>query len=111
MTGRLPGLRELATAALTDNSDLIYRHRDTWSDGTTCRFSVQDPSKVQTGFALTLRQQPESLLLRIVKVHPEDARPAKGASVDYQGYPLVLVAWSDASNFTGQRLGTGRLEQ
>ncbi len=111
MTGRLPGIRDLTRAALIDNADLIYRHSGTWSDGTVCRFSVQDPSKVQSSFALSLRQQPESLLLRIVKVHPEDVRPAKGASIDWQGYPLTLVAWSDASDFTGQRLGTGRLEQ
>ena len=111
MTDRLPGIRELVQAALTDNADLLYRHTGTWSDGTACRFSVQDPSKVQGAFAASLRQQPEALLLRIIRVHPADTRPARGATTDWQGYPLTLVAWSDESDFTGQRLGTGRLEQ
>ena len=109
--GRLEDLQAMSQGVLRDNADLLYRHTATWSDGTRCRYSVTDPSKVQTAFALSLRQQPEALQLRIVKVHPDDPRPAKGATVDWQGYPLVLVAWSDVSDFTTTCTGTGRLEQ
>ncbi|GGJ65330.1 hypothetical protein GCM10008939_06570 [Deinococcus aquiradiocola] len=72
---------------------------------------MQDPAKVQGAFSATLRQQPDALALRIIRVYPDDTLPGVGASIDWLGYPLIVVAMSDPSDFTGTRVLTGRLER
>ena len=111
MTGRFPSLRDLAQAALRDNDDLLYRHAATWSDGTTCRFSVQDPSKTSGGSQLAQRLTglPDVLDVRLLRVHLDDPKPGGRASIPWDGGTLTLEDWSQASDFTGQAIGICRM--
>lgn len=88
-----------------------FRHTDTWSDGTSCRFSVQDPSATDQGTRLAQRLTGtvEVLDVRLVKTHPADPPPGEGASLPWDGGTLTLVSWGQVSDFTGQAVGVCRL--
>ncbi|AZI45329.1 hypothetical protein EHF33_20685 (plasmid) [Deinococcus psychrotolerans] len=88
---------------------LRFRHSATWSDGTTCRFSVQDPAKDGRSGPQKLSTHPLEASLRRLKVHPDDVQPAPGASTPYQGGKLVRGFQTDTSDFTGQQTGVCRL--
>ncbi|GGR11410.1 hypothetical protein [Deinococcus ruber] len=111
MTGRLERIKAAAQRALSSNGDLLYRHEATWSDNTTCRFSVQEPSKTNPLVAALLQVNPQQTGLRVVKVHPDDPRPKEGSHIPWQGGTLTLERWSDKSDFTDQREGTARYER
>lgn len=100
--GRLENLRNLAVTQLRRNADVLYRHEAEWSDGTTCRYSVKDPQKLDTATARALRNDPAYDRPRLVTVHPDDEKPGTGATVEHEGRTLHLVVWTDVSDFTGQ---------
>ncbi len=90
---------------------LRFRHQATWSDGTHCRFSLQDPSKTDAGVRMAQRltgtdEVTDVLLLR---VHPDDPRPDTGAEVPWDYGTARLVSWGTPSDFTGQAVGVCRL--
>ncbi|WP_407572134.1 hypothetical protein [Deinococcus altitudinis] len=108
---RLDQYRALAQSQLKANADLLYRHTATWSDGTTCRFSVQDPNKGND--VRTAAINPDVASLRVLKIHPDDSAPEVSASTPWEGGTLTRGANSDTSDFTGQaayacRLADGR---
>ncbi|GGO22172.1 hypothetical protein [Deinococcus humi] len=108
---RLPGLQATAQRLLNQNADLLYRHTDTWSDGTSCRFSVQDPNQTDQGTRLAQRLTgvPDVLDVRLLKTHPADPPPGEGASLTWDGGTLTLVNWGQVSDFTGLAVGVCRL--
>lgn len=90
---------------------LRFRHTATWSDGTTCRFSVRDPARTDQGTRLAQRLTgtPEVLDIRLLSTHPEDEPPGEGASIPWDGGTLTLVSWGQVSDFTVQAAGVCRL--
>lgn len=111
MTGRLLAIRERATEALRRNADVLYRHSATWSDGSSCRFSVKDAARVKPDEVARLSAFAGSngLLfqdLRVLTVHPDDVPPGEGASLNWDGGTLEVLSWSQVSDFTGQAKGT-----
>lgn len=94
-----------------ESNAVRFRHTATWSDGTDCRFSVQDPSKTDAGTKLAQRLTgvPDVLDVRLLKAHPADPPPGEGASLPWDGGTLTLVGWSQVSDFTGQAVGVCRL--
>ncbi|WP_161881939.1 hypothetical protein [Deinococcus alpinitundrae] len=90
-------------------NELRFRHSATWSDGTTCRFSVQDPAKDGRSNPQRLSTSPLDASLRRLKVHPDDVMPAPGASTPYQSGLLVRGSQTDISDFTGTSTGVCRL--
>ena len=110
--GLLDELRAEARGVLVDPelSEVLFRHKQAWSDGTTCRFSVQDPSKTSSGSQLAQRLTglPDVLDVRLIRVHPDDARPGTLATLPWDGGTLSLVEWSQKSDFTDQAIGIGR---
>ncbi|CAM3269028.1 hypothetical protein DESA109040_05910 [Deinococcus saxicola] len=106
---RLPGIQATAHRLLTGNADLLYTLTGTWSDGTLCRFSVRDPNKGGRSSETQLQTDPIPASLRLLRVHPDDARATPGASLIYQGERLVLGLWADQSIWTGQQVGVCRL--
>ena len=87
----------------SDLNELRFRHTATWSDGTSCRFSVErlDPLK--------LAREPMTASLLKVRVHVLDTKPAPGSTALYEGYTLSLGQWSDPSDFTGQSFSVARV--
>jgi hypothetical protein len=108
--GRLEDFQALAQGALRDNADLVYRHTDTWSDGTRCRYSVTDPNRTDAGAKLAQRLTgtPDVLDVRFLKVHPDDPKPGTRATLPWDGGTLTLEDWSQVSEFTGQATGICR---
>jgi len=88
---------------------LRFRHSATWSDNTTCRFSVQDPAKDGRSGPQKLATSPLDASLRRLKIHPDDTMPAPGASTPYQSGLLVRGSQTDTSDFTGTSTGVCRL--
>lgn len=109
MTTELDQLRAEAGRELRANADVLYRHSGTWSDNTTCRFSVQDPARDGRSGPQRLSTSPLDASLRRLKVHPDDVMPAIGASVAYQGGVLVRGQQTDTSDFTSTSTGVCRL--
>ena len=111
--GLLDELRAEARGVLVDPelSEVLFRHRQTWSDGTLCRFSVQDPSKTSSGSQLAQRLTglPDVLDVRLLRVHLDDPKPGGRASIPWDGGTLTLEDWSQASDFTGQAIGICRM--
>ncbi|GAA3995242.1 hypothetical protein GCM10022631_01760 [Deinococcus rubellus] len=106
----LDALRADARSELRANAELIYRHSATWSDGTTCRFSVQDPSKVDGNLARSLRSRPDAADLRILKVHQDDSRPALAARTPFDsGGVLFVERYPQQSDFLDSGLAVCRL--
>lgn len=111
---RLRNAVQTAVNAVQSNSALnalLYRHTGTWSDGTSCRFSVRDPAKTDQGTRLAQRLTGEVSVtdVRLLTVHPDDEPPGEGASLPWDGGTLTLVSWGQPSDFTGQAVGVCRL--
>ena len=114
MTSRLPAIRQRATDALRRNADVIYRHQGVFtlsSHEWPCRFSVRDPQKLKADEVAKLRMFADSRNLaytdlRQLKVHPDDTVPFPGATLPWDDGVLEVLEWSQASDFTGQRVGT-----
>jgi hypothetical protein len=106
---RLPDIQGAFRQALETNADLLYRHTATWSDGTRCRFSVQDPNKADTALNRTLRERPDAPDLRLLKVHPADTRPTLAAHLTWEDGVLFVERYAQASDFTAQAVGVCRL--
>jgi len=100
--GKVQGNQEL--------NEVRFRHTGTWSDGTTCRFSVQDPNP--HGRWSTPRAAPDRHArradVRVLRVHPQDLPPGEGAALAWDGGTVTLVSWSQVSDFTGQAVGVCR---
>lgn len=100
--------------ALLENADLLYRHTGTFRLGSSewvCRFSVRDPSKVKSDELARLQafagiEGVSYRDLRLLKVHPDDTIPFSGATIPWDDGTLHVLEWSQASDFTGQRVGT-----
>lgn len=113
---RLDAVRDRAQGALRRNANLIYRHTGTFrlkSSEWTCRFSVRDPSKVKADelarlqlFASTQGPGVTYRDLRTLRVHPDDTLPFPGATIPWDDGTLHVLEWSQASDFTGVRVGT-----
>jgi len=104
---RLDRYRAQAQRQLTKYADVLYRHEATWSDGTSARFSVQDPTKGKDVRSYAL--SPDSASLRVVRFHPEDPVPAEGAQTPWETGLLIRAQKSDTSDFTGTASYAGRL--
>jgi hypothetical protein len=108
--GRLEDIQALSQGVLRDNANLLFRRTGTWSDGTACRFSVQDPVKTDSGTRLAQRLTgtPDVLDVRLLKVHPDDLKPGTRASIPWDGGTLTIEDWSQVSEFTGQAIAVCR---
>lgn len=95
----------------TDLNEVRFRHTATWSDGVSCRFSVQDPNKTDAGYKLAQRLGgvPEVQDIRLLRVHVDDEAPGEGATLGWDGGTVKLLFWSQVSDFTGQAIGVLRL--
>lgn len=93
-----------------DLNELRFRHAGLWSDGTSCRFSVQDPSKTSSGSQLAQRLTglPTVLDVRLLRVHPDDPKPGVEAALPWDGGTVRLEEWTQVSDFTGQSVGVLR---
>lgn len=108
-------IRTAARSALVENADLIYRHSLTWSRSgvlapTPTRCSIKDPRRLDYASARSLELAAARVGvpfadLRVVTVHPDDARPRPGSRVAWDGGTLELKEWSQSSDFTGSSLG------
>ncbi|MGY2892755.1 hypothetical protein [Deinococcus sp. UYEF24] len=101
-----------AVAQVQGNADLNavrFRHTATWSDGTTCRFGVQDPNKVDSALSRSLRSRPDAPDVRVLRVHQEDASPALAASIPWENGVLFVEHYAQTSDFTGTAPGVCRL--
>lgn len=107
----LEDLRADARAALLENADVLYRHTLVWSDGTSCRASVQDPNRTDAGVRLAQRLTgtPDTLDIRLLRVHVDHEPPGTGATTTWDGGLLTLVDWTQSSDFTGTAVGVCRL--
>jgi len=81
----------------------------------TVRCSITDPNKVDNSVNRATLMDVEVDVrrdTRLLRVHPEDLeeRPPVGAEVAWDGRTLRVVSWSQASEYTGQTLGTCLLE-
>lgn len=111
---RLPALRARVQQRLRDNADLLYRHTGTFKLGPhewTCRFSVKDPQKLKADAiadAEAAARQFNVLYrdVRLLRIHPDDQRPVKGAKLPWDGGLLEILDWSQQSDFTGQKVAT-----
>lgn len=113
---RLDELRDESQAALREEADLLYRRTGTFQLGPhswPCWFSVRDPSKVKADelarlqlFASTQGPGVTYRDLRTLRVHPDDTIPFPGATIPWDDGTLHVLEWSQASDFTGVRVGT-----
>lgn len=111
---RLPGVRAAFIGALQANADLLYTRSGTWSDGTTCAYSVTQPSKTAEGTrrAQALTGEQNVLDIRFLKVRPGDPLPAEGATLaGHEGGVLALVSWSDRGSLSGQAVAVCRFSR
>ena len=111
---RVDQVRESVQAAQRANADLLYRHTLVWSDGTSCRASVQDLNRTSTARRLASAFSTDVPLVtdaRILRVHPDDPLPGEGATTPWDGGSLLLDTWTQRSDFTGQALGLCRLRR
>lgn len=111
---RLPRIRDRVQQRLRDNADVLYRHAGTFTKGPhtwPCRFSVRDPAKAKPDELARLQAFAgvRGLVytdLRLLRVHPDDTPPFPGATIPFDDGVLEVLEWSQASDFTGQRVGT-----
>ncbi len=105
---RLSQYQALAQKALKQNADLVYRHDTIWSDGTGCRFSVQDPNKVDTALNRSLRTRPDAADVRVLRVHPDSPCPELAAFIPWEAGMLFVERYAQTSDFTGKPTGICR---
>ncbi|WP_412027916.1 hypothetical protein [Deinococcus yunweiensis] len=101
--------QEQFQAVKRQNAPFFFPESAVWSDGVTRRFKVTDPNRAGIPSALGLSTQPIPASLRLLKVHPDDARPAPGASCQRPDGLLVLGMWTDEGQLSGGRTGVCRL--
>ena len=114
MRDRLPEKRERIRQRLRDNADLLYRHTGEFALGHhrwPCRFSVRDPARAKPDELARLQAFAgvRGLVytdLRLLRVHPDDDLPFPGATLPWDDGTLEVLEWSQASDFTGLRVGT-----
>jgi len=95
-----------------DLTEVRFRHEVTWSDNTTCRFSVQDPNKVEGTLARSLRSHPDAADLRVLRVHQDDSAPALAAHIAWdQGAVLFVERYPQQSEFLDSHVAVCRLVQ
>lgn len=111
---KLAALRREAQSAVRANADVMFRHALTFTLGPhewEVRCSVRDPQRMDPKVLarmqqLTSTQGLATSDLRLLTVHPEDTVPFPGATTDWDDGTLEVLEWSQASDFTSQRLGT-----
>lgn len=122
---RLPGWQEQMRAAKRANADFFYPQEGDWTRQQNgrlitahCRFSVQDPDRVdraEAGRAQALATQMGYSYadLRIVKVHPDDPEPSTGMVLagPFDGGRLEIVARSQPGKLSRQRTLTALIRR
>lgn len=116
---RMPAIRERVQQRLRGNADVLYRHTGIFtldSHEWLCRFSVRDVQKLKADEVDKLRMfaDTNNLIytdLRQLKVHPDDTVPFIGATIPWDDGLLEVLEWSQASDFSGQRVGTCALRR
>ena len=106
--------RKEAQATVRGYAGVLFRHQGEFVLGPhrwPCRFSVRDTSKVKPDELARLQAfaGAQGLVytdLRLLKVHPDDAPPFPGAALPWDDGTLEVLDWSQASDFTGLRVGT-----
>ena len=106
--------RAEAQATVREYQGVMFRHQGEFTLGPhrwLCRFSVQDPDKVSrqaiaAAEAAAQRFSVDYRDIRLLKVHPDDDRPVKGATLPWDGGTLELLEWSQASDFTDLKTAT-----
>jgi len=88
---------------------LRFRHEATWSDGTNCRFSVQDPNKVDSTLNRSLRSRPDAPDVRVIKLPFDAARAGLAASILWEDGVLFIEHYAQTGDFTGTAPGICRL--
>ncbi|GHG35820.1 hypothetical protein GCM10017784_32350 [Deinococcus indicus] len=115
---RVEAIRARVQSRLRANADVIYRHQGTFTRSQNgrareypCRFSVQDPVKgsrdqVAAAEAFATAAGAAFRDVRVLTVHPDDARPPEGAVLadPWDGGRLEVRSWSQPSDFTGQAI-------
>lgn len=115
---RVEAIRARAQSRLRANADVIYPHQGTFTreqNGRAreypCRFSVRDPVKgsrdqVAAAEAFATAAGAAFRDVRVLTVHPDDARPPEGSVLTdpWDGGRLEVRSWSQPSDFTGQAI-------
>lgn len=100
-------------------NEVRFRHTGIFTKGVSswpCRFSVRDVQKLKPDEVQKLRIYADvnGLVytdLRRLTVHPDDTVPFPGAIIPWDDGVLEVLEWSQASDFTGQRIGTAVLRR
>lgn len=95
--------------ALRFRKRLTFTLGDSTWEGVRC--SVRDPQKLNADAVARLQATAAELSvsyrdLRLLKVHPDDTLPYPGATAPWDDGTLEVLDWSQASDFTDQRVGT-----
>ncbi|GAA5513642.1 hypothetical protein Dcar01_02386 [Deinococcus carri] len=106
--GRVERIRERVQGRLRARADILYRDSTTWSDGTTCQFSVLDPSRADGTLARSLRQRPDAPDMRVLEIHPDHPRPAPGSHIPWEHGVLFIERYAQESAFTATAPGVCR---
>jgi len=106
---RLDRYRAQAQRQLTKYADVLYRHEATWSDGTSARFSVQDPNKVDGALNRSLRSRPDAPDVRVLRLPFDGPRPALAASIPWEDGVLFIEHYAQTGDFTETAAGVCRL--
>ncbi|WP_188844790.1 hypothetical protein [Deinococcus soli (ex Cha et al. 2016)] len=112
-------IRERVRGRLVGNAELLYRHALTFTLGPhtwVARCSVRDPQRIDPKALarmgqLTSAQGVAMSDLRLLTIHPADTEPFPGATTSFDDGTLEVLEWNQASDFTGQRLGTCALRR
>ncbi|SEI67032.1 hypothetical protein SAMN04488058_101297 [Deinococcus reticulitermitis] len=116
---RLERYQSRAQAALNRNADLLYRHTLTFRLGPhewPLRCSVRDPQRLRPDTLGQLQALAGSrglvyTDLRVISHHPADTVPIPGATCAWDDGTLEVLEWSQASDFTGTRVGIAVLRR
>ena len=114
----LTALRAEARQEIQANAGLMFRHQGTFTRSQNgrareypCRFSVRDPVKgsrdqVAAAEAFATAAGAAFRDVRVLTVHPDDARPPEGSVLTdpWDGGRLEVRSWSQPSDFTGQAI-------
>ncbi|WP_407538880.1 hypothetical protein Q0M94_11940 [Deinococcus radiomollis] len=103
-------LRSMSQELFHQEADLLYPHSSVWSDGTDCRYGIQDPNRTDAGVRLAQRLTgtPDVLDVRLLRVHPDAPKPGTRATIPWDGGTLTLEDWSQVSEITIQATGVCR---
>lgn len=98
---------------------LRFRHTLTFTLGPhqwSLRCSVTDPQRLRPDALAQVQATADArglayTDLRVIRHHPDDPVPVPGATCAWDDGTLEVLEWSQASDFTGTRLGTAVLRR